>query len=394
MPRRAAGPSTLSRLFAYARTPDSDPRENFTTEALAGAIRSDPQPMLAALARHGIIDPDAVDTCDPYTQAFHPGAGTIDLMLQLSVGGEAREVWVEVKVDAPESGVQLDNYQAFIDAGDLPRELIVLAKDSLAGRESMTTLRWREVASLASTLAPDSRPWSDLVTYLEEIGMTEHSTYPISLREAASLEDAWGLFQKAASAILAVNRRLPELDFPEWMHSVQAGRTGWVTTKLHEQFVTRGRVMFYGKGNLRGKVFYGFVPRTGKPTQRSGSKSIQSAPKSASWCGTSRASRWMTRGSSHSTTAGSWSSRRRGLSPSRRNSRWSIGSWSDTRNSEPPVSSISFRPWVSRRPVRSRMRAPPLRPADADLCGTVRPMSTIQPVTFYVPSSAAHTVMP
>lgn len=264
MQRRATGPSTLSRLFAYARTPASDPRENFTTEALAGAIRSDPRPMLKALGRHGIVDPDTVDSCTPYTQVFQPGAGTIDLMLQLSVGSEAREVWVEVKVDAPESGAQLDNYLAFINAGQLRRDLIVLARESLAGRESLTTLRWREVARLASMVAPYSSQWSDLVTYLEEIGMTENATYPISLREAASLEDAWGLFQKAASAILAVNRRLPELGYPDWTYSAQAGRTGWVTSKLHEQFVTHGRVMIYGKGNLRGKIFYGFVPEDGE----------------------------------------------------------------------------------------------------------------------------------
>ena len=44
----------------------------------------------------------------------------------------------------------------------------------------------------------------------------------------------------------------------------QSGQTGWLTTKLHEQFVRRGRVMVYGKGDLRGKIFYGFEPRQGE----------------------------------------------------------------------------------------------------------------------------------
>jgi hypothetical protein len=38
--------STLERLYSYAKATGAGARENFTTEALAGAIRDDPTPML------------------------------------------------------------------------------------------------------------------------------------------------------------------------------------------------------------------------------------------------------------------------------------------------------------------------------------------------------------
>jgi hypothetical protein len=258
-------PSTLERLFAYARTQDSDPRENFTTEALAGAIRSDPRPLLYALARKGLFDPDDVVQCHPFTQVSFAGAGTIDLLVQLEMGTGAHEVWIEAKVDAPESGQQLRNYRTFIDSHrELPRHLVVLAKDVLPSTVPHTPLRWREISQAARELARDNLLWSDLRAYLEAIGMTDRSTYPVSLREAASLDDAFGMLQKALAVIKAVNERLPGLGYPDWLHTSQAGRTGWITTKVHDQFTRFGRMMIYDKGELRGKVFYGFQPQDGE----------------------------------------------------------------------------------------------------------------------------------
>jgi hypothetical protein len=46
--------STLERLFVFAKATGAEQRENFTTEALAGAIRSDPEPFFAALCAWGI----------------------------------------------------------------------------------------------------------------------------------------------------------------------------------------------------------------------------------------------------------------------------------------------------------------------------------------------------
>lgn len=257
--------TSLSRLFAYARTPDSDPRENFTTEALAAAVLAEPGPLLTALARGGVLDPDDVITCAPFTQVFHEGAGTIDLVLQLQMSGGPREVWIEVKVDAPESGQQLRSYRAFIDGdASLRRDLIVLAKDVLPTSVPHLALRWRDLARAARDVAPDHILWTELRAYLEEIHMTDRSTFPITLREASSLDDTFGLFRKAIAVVRGVNARLGELGYPDWLRISQTGQTGWLTSKLHDQFIRFGRVMVDGKRGYRANVFYGFVPRDGE----------------------------------------------------------------------------------------------------------------------------------
>jgi len=43
--------STFGRLFTYARESKVDALENFTTEALAAAIREDPRPIVQLLQR-------------------------------------------------------------------------------------------------------------------------------------------------------------------------------------------------------------------------------------------------------------------------------------------------------------------------------------------------------
>lgn len=107
--------STFSRLFAYARSSLVDPKENFTTEALAALKRQDPSPFLRVLSDYGLLQGDdqplevAVQTQVPIR-----GAGTIDLLIELRGRDWTAEVWVEVKVDATERGVQLTNYQTSI----------------------------------------------------------------------------------------------------------------------------------------------------------------------------------------------------------------------------------------------------------------------------------------
>jgi len=257
--------SSLSRLFAYARTPASDPRENFTTEALAAATRVESRPLVVALARLGVLDPDDVLACVPFTQVFHEGAGTIDLVLQMDTPAGAREVWIEVKVDAPESGQQLRNYRAFIDADvSLRRDLVVLAKETLPSTVPHVALRWRDVVKAARDTVPNHVLWSELVAYLEEIRMADRSTFPITLREASSLDDAFGLFTKALAVIRSVNARLGALGYPDWLVMSQTGQTGWLTSKTHEQFIRFGRAMVEAKKLYRANVFYGFQSREGE----------------------------------------------------------------------------------------------------------------------------------
>jgi hypothetical protein len=109
--------SLFGRLFRYARSTETDQLENFTTEALAAAIREQPTPFLATLAEHGIPAalPSARTSVLVTTQEAVAGVGIVDLVVRLFDGTSLRqEVWVEVKVWAPESGDQLARYRAHL----------------------------------------------------------------------------------------------------------------------------------------------------------------------------------------------------------------------------------------------------------------------------------------
>ena len=144
--------SDLGRLYYYARG-DGSPqqaKENFTTEALAIAIGDDPSPMLAALrgvvwgAEGSPVAPE-VDGIDAHTQVYVPPDhgyqhSFLDLVLDLTASrATVATVWVEVKIDAPESGKQLEKYECH----RLRRErtwLLTLSREPL--REWVPCLPW------------------------------------------------------------------------------------------------------------------------------------------------------------------------------------------------------------------------------------------------------------
>src|SRR5438105_1086248 len=94
--------------------------EDFVTDILAQCIRLDPKPFLAVLQSARVITPSSTTPkIVTYTQVGVSGAGVIDLMLYFGKGFENRnwdQIWIEVKVDSPESGNQIDNYLAYIAA--------------------------------------------------------------------------------------------------------------------------------------------------------------------------------------------------------------------------------------------------------------------------------------
>jgi hypothetical protein len=256
--------SNLSRLFAYARAEGNRPRENFTTEALAAAIRHDPSPMLAALADRGVLDPTAVRSLAPFTQVTFAGAGIVDLLLLVGSEEGDQQVWIEVKVDAGLSGHQLDHYRQSIDnaTDSVRRDLVLLSSSAIGTRVPHVALRWREVAAAALRLAPDHPSWTDLVNYLREIGMTNRA-YPITLRESAALDDAVGLYRKAVAAIAATNQRLREEGFAKWVRA-ERGSTAWANQRVGQQWRQRGRLMAFGSNRYKGWILYGFYSRDGE----------------------------------------------------------------------------------------------------------------------------------
>src|SRR5262245_11842129 len=114
--------SSIGRLFDYAKIAAVDVRENYTTQALAEAIRCDVRPVVLALSHAGVLGidasldwrvevttqwsfPDTVSKAADPTEGNEDGALAavetsssyryIDLVLLLATGQQKCEVWIE-----------------------------------------------------------------------------------------------------------------------------------------------------------------------------------------------------------------------------------------------------------------------------------------------------------
>jgi len=179
------------------------------------------------------------------------------------------EVWVEIKTGAGIHGDQLERYRAYIDAhsDELARALVLLAPEKLRTAVELVSLRWQDVADAIERSATQVDWWRDFAAYLEEIGMTEHWTLPVTAREAVALEDAHHLFRKAFAVIDDVNGRIRDgaqtpagTAFPDWFAWPQS----WVLRTCQSQFADRGRVMLSETGERPVSIFYGYVPMGGE----------------------------------------------------------------------------------------------------------------------------------
>jgi hypothetical protein len=195
------------------------------------AIEDDRQPMVEALCRLDALRAVELNLrmatgCQVSTQVALLGGGWLDLVLEVL---DARrrvigEVWVEDKIDAPESGLgQLRYYQECAQRRALERGyavwLVTLSRDALPGT-NVPNLSWNVLYQCARHGRSDRRSWKqhaswqDLGTFLEEQNVANDALGPISDHDAASLEPAYELLQKVSALITAVHRRLPDL-FPE-----------------------------------------------------------------------------------------------------------------------------------------------------------------------------------
>jgi hypothetical protein len=154
------------------------------------------------------------------TQVALPGGGWLDLVLEILDDDHriTAEVWVEVKIDAPESGQQLDFYQERAHGRACPVWLVTLARSPL--RDAVPNLSWNELYRSARhgqsdhTSWVEHGSWRDLGAFLEEQNVAHDALGPISDREAASLEPAYELIQKVSALVIAVHKKLPDV-FPE-----------------------------------------------------------------------------------------------------------------------------------------------------------------------------------
>jgi len=204
----------LQRLFRLLPSEASTPREDFTSEALRKAIRSDPRPLVRLLAAmpasawrlaSGVLTVDlsriasvTAETQVPLPQITEHDAGRLDLVVGLEdLDGIKNTVWVEVKIDAalnrhrpgklvaalpPECHElamragrdQLDVYLLHRCLEASPRPILMtLAKvapfhDEVTGitRDDITGTTWEDVVSAVQGTPDPHAWWVDLVDFL------------------------------------------------------------------------------------------------------------------------------------------------------------------------------------------------------------------------------------
>jgi hypothetical protein len=211
--------SLFGRLFRYARATGAEQLENFTTEALAAAIRAQPGPFVDVLTEQGVLPAaPSAEAVLVTTQEVVPGVGVIDLVVRLFDRLELRhEIWVEAKVWAPESGDQLARYRAHIqgrsDAGRC--RLVTLGPRPVASDGEIPWLSWQALRDTVAMSKDPDHLWLELGLFLEETNVADESTEPITAREAASLLDASTLFKKATRVLAEVSES-GQAHHPEW----------------------------------------------------------------------------------------------------------------------------------------------------------------------------------
>jgi hypothetical protein len=256
--------STLRRMFMYASAEGNRPLENFATEALVLAIKSDPAPIIDVLDRHQLLGTGRVGNVRPESQVTirHDGQkGFLDLVLHVETTEGPLDIWFENKAHAPESGHQMDLYRSVIVASEqdgVGRHLVVLAPTPLGTRHGYTFVRWQEVADAARSL-PEPGVWADLAAFLKEFRMVADATLPITLDEASSLDNAHHLFRKMDFVLRQVNRLAQDLvsDWPEgcWVRERDIGRA------LTADFVQRGRLRLRARSpHLAARIVWGAEP--------------------------------------------------------------------------------------------------------------------------------------
>jgi hypothetical protein len=243
--------------------------EDFTTEALAGAIRRQPETFLAAVARHVELGDHRASTPLTWTQRGFLRDGVqyrLDLILSWSRPSPLH-LWFEVKVQAGISGAgQLSAYadlQADLthDDGERRAPVILISASDLrtdAERASgIGWLPWQAIAeSVARVGATADTLWVELTCFLEEIRMVDEM-FPITAREATSLPDAFRLYRKSVRLVAEVNARALGR-YPE------VGPKGWwgsgAPEFVRKQFRDHGRFMLGAWGDSPIGLMWGLDP--------------------------------------------------------------------------------------------------------------------------------------
>lgn len=193
----------LSRMISYAVGQEPVARENFSTELLALAIDEDATPITELLSSRGVRLSRPVSA---KTQTPIPGVGIVDLILTDSIGSE---VWIEVKVWAPESGDQLARYQAGL-AGSGSKTLVMLS----AGQKPSLNIPWFTWHELAGLIERQGETttylWQEVATFIREQEYGGVKVMPIDQKELDALEAARSVLQKIDSLYAAISKEIED----------------------------------------------------------------------------------------------------------------------------------------------------------------------------------------
>jgi hypothetical protein len=176
--------SDLGRLFRLSLAAPK-PLENFTTEALAIAIGHDDRPMRhalravdpsyeeedgrAALAPFDFASADFGTVTAKTQTTLWPGPeltlGYLDLILDCIDAQQRRStIWVEVKVDAGESGVQIANYKRHAALRSPSPVVITLGRMRIS--RSAPALKWSAVVDAIASVPNAHHAWLSLRAFL------------------------------------------------------------------------------------------------------------------------------------------------------------------------------------------------------------------------------------
>ena len=196
--------STLERLFSYAKASEVESRENFTTEALAGAIRVEPAPFVEFLRIGHLLGPDDVSHLAVTTQVPMPGTGYLDLVISGLEGTRRFELWGELKVASGESGTQLDASGPHRWTSVRRKARPIRARDAPAPRRhGPSVLIWHALRRVLLTMNVGPS-WMDLADYLSEIAVSDDFDQPVGARDAAAMSDFTLLYGKVGRTYQSV----------------------------------------------------------------------------------------------------------------------------------------------------------------------------------------------
>jgi hypothetical protein len=247
----------LQRLFGRKATRQVSSLEDFTTEALAIAIRHDKEPLLRALRgvpewkdASGVpsIDFSTEPQVTAETQNYlsHEGlmGGRLDLVVTMRSDDEIEETfWIEVKIDAPLTKRHDDRHQldVYLDHREtrVPKPVVLTLAKTRTLVPYVTGISWSDLGEAVETTDDADPWWTDLVAFLR----AENKVVAPPPSDWIDPDEVLPIFRE-------VNRTIKRL-WPDAPKNLQVvGVDGNVTSKLQE----RGDAQLTG-GPLRWGLF-------------------------------------------------------------------------------------------------------------------------------------------